>query len=54
MREVALVVRLSAHAKVYSSASSEIYVAIVVVVELVVHLNRHTYEMQFLVGMNAG
>ena len=54
MREVIFVISLSAYAKVYASASSDIYVAKAVVVELVVQLNGYTYEMQFLVGMNAG
>ncbi len=46
-------IRLSAYTKVYASASSDIYVAIAVVVELVVQLNGYSYEMQLLVGMNA-
>ena len=42
---------LSAYAKVCTSASTEIYVAMAVFVKLIVHLHRNAYKMQFLVGM---
>ena len=54
MRELALVICLSAYANICTSASTEIDVAMAVIVKLIVHLHRNADEMQFLVGIDIG